>query len=186
MCDPARAIGGIQTSYRLQVGLQLQFTLLANVVVAARSQIQKTAHWLHRICIFFGQCLGHHSPRLDRMSELPKTFFAMSNCSARRPTRRSSSAIRCDWSSSRPGNSNTCGARSRNSCRQRESTVSLIPYSRLAWLRLFLPVINSTTTRTLKSGVYVRRGLPIWTPFLHVTIPLAMCPVFGVHYKSVP
>ena len=171
--------------HRLKIRLQLWCCqLLAGVVVAAGRQVQKIAHRPHRIAMLFAQPSGHHSPPFNRKSELPKTFFAMSNCSAMRPTRRSSSAIRCAWSFLALGCSNTCGARSRNSCRQRDSTLSLIPYSRLAWLRLFLLLSISRTTRTLNSGVYVRRGLTIWTPFLDNTIPLAMCPVFGVHYRD--
>jgi hypothetical protein len=43
-----------------------------------------------------------------------------------------------------------------NSCFQRESTVSLIPYSQLASIKPILPEISSNTTRALNSGLNLR------------------------------
>jgi hypothetical protein len=60
--------------------------LLAVVVVAARQQLQEFTCQSNRIPILLRQTSGYHSSPFNRKSELPKTFFAMSNCSTSRPT----------------------------------------------------------------------------------------------------
>lgn len=69
-----------------------------------------------------------------------------------------------------------------NSYFHRESTESLIPYSRLAWVALFCSVSISMTTRALNSGVNFRLSA-MWIPFLESNSPLARCPALWDHYK---
>src|ERR687891_658281 len=115
---------------------------------------------------------------------MAEAFFAISSSRVKRPIRRSSSAIlACSWLFCSPV-WNSWGASSRNSLFQRVTIWELSWYWRQTSARLLAPLINSSTTRALNSGVNLRRVAMLipssWTIILH----LAMCPRFGVHYTK--
>jgi site-specific DNA recombinase len=154
--QPAAAIARKLTSNGLQVLFQLAFIrLLVFVVVTAAWQIHQLAACLDRISMPLLQRFHHYSFSFGGKPEYPNTFFAMSNWIVSRPIIRSSSATSFSCPSGLAC-SNSCGARWINSCFQRESTVSLIPYSRLASINPFFPEMSSSTTRALNSGLNFR------------------------------
>jgi len=108
-------------------------------------------------------------------------FFTITNSIAKRPTLRSNLAMRWYLSSLIVACSNSCEESSINSCFRRDTTGSLIPYSRLAWAVLINSLSISITTRALNSGkIFV--AVPYGIPFLKSNSHLFSCPVFGVHY----
>src|SRR5574341_104975 len=152
--------------------------LVATIIVAAVRQIHQLTHHLYWIAKPRRQSVHERSFSLGGKPEDPNTFFATSSCMVNRPTMRSSSAIRsASWLLPGCERSNNSGARARNSCFQRERTVSLIPYSRLACARLFWLVSSSRTTRALNSGLYFRLST-IVNPLLDSTPPPKGCVQF--------
>jgi hypothetical protein len=92
---PPAAIQRILPNHLLHVRFQLAFVcLMAAVVVGAARQVDQFTGQLYWQMQVFSHGLHRYSFSLSVKSEYLKTFFAASNCMARRPTIRSNSAIR--------------------------------------------------------------------------------------------
>lgn len=156
LTDTARPIGRVLPSHLLDGHKQLAFnSLVAAIIVVAARRIHQITHHFHRIAKPLRQAVNERSFSRGGKPEYPNTFFATSNCMVSRPTTNSNSAIcSASWLFSGRERSNNSAARARNSCFQRDRTVSLIPYSRLACARLFWLVSSSRTTRALNSGPF--------------------------------
>jgi len=145
---PGRHLHERLFQFRLSAGL-------AAIVVTAAGIAQDTADHLNGILL--GQ-LGAHAPfSLCRRAKKLDAFFATSSSSARRPTRRSNSAMRAASSLRCSLLRNTWAAFSTNSAFQRASTSGLRPYSRQVSAVLFTPVSTSNAAFALNSGVKLRR-----------------------------
>jgi site-specific DNA recombinase len=175
---PARAIGR-KLSYHTVDG-RPQLSVIGDaplIVVAAAGQLQQITQRRHGHLLLFVHLHRQFAFPFGAHSKYLESFFAVSSSSVKRPTSRSSSPMRWSRLSWAGPDSNTRAARSMNCCFQRDNTLSLMPYSRLAWPRLLPSTRISITTLALNSGAYVFR-LTMWTLLAKVYSPLSQLSSF--------
>jgi len=164
---PALAVGGPLGRDRLDGGLQGGVLLpLCPVVIAT----PVTAHHLakQRQRLRRSQQRDHLPCLRKRQVTSCEACLATSNSRVRRPTIRSSAAIRSWASLPLGGLPKSSGARSTSCAFQWERSWGFSRCSRQISAALLTPVSSSSTTRALKAGVNMRRAATMfplsWTP----------------------